>query len=242
MRFDWGLSGARAIAPGCDVAVVVDVLSFTTTLSVAMDAGIAVLPYSYDGEEASAYASSRGAVLAVGRSVAEAGRISLSPSTIRHIGTRPSSLVLPSPNGSTISYELAKSAPTVVGACLRNAHAVAGWISRTYTSDTRIAVIAAGERWPDGTLRPAWEDVWGAGSVLAELADLGWAAQFSAEAAVACDAWTAASSTIAPRLHASVSGRELIDAGYPEDVAIAAEQNTSSHVPVLRHGTFVPAL
>lgn len=44
VRFEWGLSGARAVSPGCELAVVVDVLSFTTTLSVALDAGIAVLP------------------------------------------------------------------------------------------------------------------------------------------------------------------------------------------------------
>ena len=33
VRFDWGPTGAAAIAAGADVAVVVDVLSFTTTLS-----------------------------------------------------------------------------------------------------------------------------------------------------------------------------------------------------------------
>lgn len=46
LRFDWGLPGAVAVAK--DVAVVVDVLSFTTTLTVALDAGISVLPYRWD--------------------------------------------------------------------------------------------------------------------------------------------------------------------------------------------------
>jgi len=34
VRFDWGLQGATAIATGAAAFVVVDVLSFTTTLSV----------------------------------------------------------------------------------------------------------------------------------------------------------------------------------------------------------------
>jgi len=38
VRFEWGLAGADAIAADADIAVVVDVLSFTTTLSVALDA------------------------------------------------------------------------------------------------------------------------------------------------------------------------------------------------------------
>ena len=49
-RFDWGPTGAGAIVadagPG-DVAVVVDVLSFTTTLSVAIEQGITVYPYAW---------------------------------------------------------------------------------------------------------------------------------------------------------------------------------------------------
>lgn len=42
VRVDWGLDGAVALSAGADVAVVVDVLSFTTTLSVALDAGVRV--------------------------------------------------------------------------------------------------------------------------------------------------------------------------------------------------------
>ena len=60
----------------------------------------------------------------------------------------------------------------MVGASLRNAAAVASWIAREHDADdTVVAVVAAGERWPDGTLRPAVEDLWGAGAVLAALED-----------------------------------------------------------------------
>ena len=45
LRLAWGLTGAReAVAAGARTVVVVDVLSFSTTLSVAVDLGTTVLP------------------------------------------------------------------------------------------------------------------------------------------------------------------------------------------------------
>jgi len=43
VRFDWALQGAASIVEDATVAVVIDVLSFTTSLSVAIDLGIVVL-------------------------------------------------------------------------------------------------------------------------------------------------------------------------------------------------------
>lgn len=242
VRFDWGLSGARAVSAGCDVAVVVDVLSFTTTLSVALDEGIVVLPFRVRGEEAAAYAAEHDAVLAVGRSVAQGDQISLSSATIRDREHQPERLVLPSPNGSTISYELVTSSTVVVGASLRNADAVGAWICAEYPAGAVVAVIAAGEQWPDGSLRPAFEDIWGAGAVLTAMAAHGWqATQYSPESEAAGSAWTSAEPRVTARLEESASGRELIDAGYPRDVAIAGEVNSTRIVPVLRNDRFVPA-
>ncbi|PYE20174.1 2-phosphosulfolactate phosphatase [Williamsia limnetica] len=241
VRFDWGLAGAQAISQGCEVAVVVDILSFTTTLSVALDAGITVYPYRVGGEHAEAFADEVDAILAVGRSVACGDQISLSSPTIRNQTVVPQRLVLPSPNGATISYELAATAVTVIGASLRNARAVATWISDTYPPGTTIAIIAAGERWPDGSLRPAVEDMWGAGAVLHELAAHGRGEGFSPESRVARAAWTQVEPALAADLRDCASGRELVDAGYAQDVEIAAEINSSTHVPVLRAHRFVPA-
>jgi 2-phosphosulfolactate phosphatase len=39
IRLEWGPTGAAAIGADADIAVVVDVLSFTTTLTVAVDQG-----------------------------------------------------------------------------------------------------------------------------------------------------------------------------------------------------------
>ena len=160
LRHDWGPAGAAATTADADVAVVVDVLSFTTTLSVAADAGIAVLPYRWADATAAAFAAEHDAVLAVPRSAAGTDQISLSPASVRRADPAPDRLVLPSPNGSTITHRLVGEVPVVVGACLRNATAVAAWITRTHRpGSTTVAVVSAGERWPDGSLRPAVEDL-----------------------------------------------------------------------------------
>jgi 2-phosphosulfolactate phosphatase len=52
VRLEWGPVGAAETAPHATYAVVVDVLSFTTTLSVAMDLGAEVLPYRWNDESA----------------------------------------------------------------------------------------------------------------------------------------------------------------------------------------------
>nr|WP_296770493.1 2-phosphosulfolactate phosphatase [Rhodococcus sp. (in: high G+C Gram-positive bacteria)] len=240
IRFDWGTSGADAIAPGSDVAVVIDVLSFTTTLTVALDVGATVVPWKVHDDSAAVYARRRGAVLAVRRSEAGPGEVSLSPGTLRS-GRPPSLLVLPSPNGSTISAQLKAGTSLCMGASLRNAPAVAAWIAENLAATSIVSVVAAGERWPDGELRPSIEDLWGAGFVIAELARLGDTRTISPEARVARDAWTAVSTRVATELAESASGRELIDAGFSEDVDIAAEVNSSSVVPVLESGEFTDA-
>jgi len=234
VRFDWGPVGAEAVGAGAAVVAVVDVLSFTTTLSVAVDCGIAVRPYRWRDESAERVARESDAVLAVGRRQAvRPGQVSLSPATIRR-STGIERLVLPSPNGATVSAGLAAAGATVIGVSLRNAAAASAWASRRAGV---IAVVAAGERWPDGSLRPAVEDLWGAGAFLDALVRRG-AGPLSPEADMALAAYRGVSS-LSTALAACASGRELRDHGFPEDVAIAAEADASSTVPVLVDGWFV---
>jgi 2-phosphosulfolactate phosphatase len=153
LRCDWGPAGAEAITGGADVVAVVDVLSFTTTLDVAVERGIAVYPYPWKDASAAAFARRHDAVLAVGRSEsAAAGRISLSPVSIR-AATGVRRLVLPSPNGSALADRLGRRGATVIGVCLRNAPAAADWTRRrlAHRPGAVVAVVAAGERWTDGS-------------------------------------------------------------------------------------------
>jgi 2-phosphosulfolactate phosphatase len=231
------MAGAAALVadarPG-DVAVVVDVLSFTTTLSVALDHGIEVLPYPWATADAPAYAAERGATLALGRRAGLArNSVSLSPASFDDVDGI-DRVVLPSPNGSAISFALRDAGATVVGACLRNASAVARWLTGR---DGRVSVIAAGEGWPDGSLRPGVEDLWGAGAVLAALG----LDEASPEARVAAAAYDGVRADLGRVLGDCASGRELTAAGFARDVEFAASADTSVVVPVLRDDTFVDA-
>jgi 2-phosphosulfolactate phosphatase len=238
VRFDWGLSGARAISAGAAAVVVVDVLSFTTAVSVAVDAGIMVYPYRFRDASAAAFAASRSAMLAVGRREAGNTGVSLSPLSIRRAASsgtlaRVGRLVLPSPNGSTIARALEGTVP-VVAACLRNAPAVGRWLARL---PGPVAVVAAGERWPGDLLRPAVEDLWGAGAVIAGLVDAG-VKGLSPEASAAEAAFRAVLPSLRPSLAACASGQELTLDGYGPEIAVAAEYGSSSAVPVLTGGAF----
>jgi 2-phosphosulfolactate phosphatase len=241
VRLDWGPTAARALVadagPG-DVAVVVDVLSFTTTLTVALERGIVVHPYPWAASGATAYAEERDAVLAVGRRAALAtGVVSLSPRSFEsEYAADIRRVVLPSPNGSAIAFGLAEAGSRVVGACLRNAGAVARHLA---ARSGRVVVVAAGERWDDGSLRPAVEDLWGAGAVLAGLAASG--RELSPEAAAAVAAYDVVRGRLAEALPACASGRELVERGFGGDVEVAAAEDVSTVVPTLVGDAFVQA-
>ncbi|MEI8407271.1 MULTISPECIES: 2-phosphosulfolactate phosphatase [unclassified Kribbella] len=232
--FDWATTGAAAV-PG-SITAVVDVLSFTTAVTVAADLGIEVYPYRWRDESAVAYAKQYDAALAVGRSEAGPGQVSLSPVTVRQArGIK--RLVLPSPNGSTISQQLSDAGTTVIAVSLRNRAAAAEWVSKRLAEDPQLTVvaIAAGERWKDGSLRPAVEDLWGAGGFLAALDVDG----FSPEARAAAAAYKDAEQDLQTLLHDCAGGRELTQYGFAQDVAIAAELDSSRSVPVLRDGKLI---
>lgn len=161
---------------------------------------------------------------------------SLSPAALR---TAPvvTDLVLPSPNGSAISAAASATGLPVVAACLRNARAVGRWLSHQGygTIDAPVGVVAAGERWPDGTLRPCVEDQLGAASVLDALS--GVPGGLSVEAAMALAA-LASTPNVPAAVRGCVSGRELIESGFADDVEVAVQINVSGVVPVLRQGVF----
>ncbi len=241
VRLEWGPTGGQAVAADATYAVVVDVLSFTTTLSVAADLGVEVLPFPWKDESAAAYAHSHAARLAVGR--LEAARdpgatVSLSPGSLRRAAGL-HRIVLPSPNGSTTSFLLRDSGATVVGAALRNATAVARWLAGRLVEDpaASVAVVAAGERWPDGSLRPCLEDQLGAGAVVAGLEDLG-VGPLSPEAGIAAAGYRHAVPRLREAVLACASGRELVERGFVDDVDVALEVDTSVSVPLLSGVSF----
>jgi 2-phosphosulfolactate phosphatase len=223
--FDWGPDGLDSLSRPEGLTIIIDVLSFTTCVSIAVDRNAVVFPYQFKDGSAALYAASVNARLAGSRH--EHAELSLSPASMATLGEG-DRVVLPSPNGASLSL-MARSRHVVCG-CLRNRTAVAAYANRL---GLPVAVIAAGEKWPNGNLRPAIEDYLGAGSILASLKG-----KLSPEAEMVAEAFTSASGRLQESIADSVSGRELVGWGFPEDVDLACEVDASGQVPVLREGKY----
>jgi 2-phosphosulfolactate phosphatase len=245
LRVEWGLDGVHALGPHCAVLVIVDVLSFTTTVDVAVGRGGRVLPLPWRDERAATAARVAGATLTTSGLVPvddhPAGLVA-DPSGGWTL--RPSSLVgLPagtflgvaSPNGATLSAAAAETGTTVLAGCLRNAAAVAA-AATEIAGDRPIGIVPAGERWrPEQRLRPSLEDYLGAGAIAAAVT--GRTAP-SAEASLAIQAYRSVAGNVPGLLAESVSGRELAAAGVPQDVVLAGQVDVSAVAPVLAAGVF----
>lgn len=226
---EWGLAGVEAWVGKAAAFVIVDVLSFSTAVSVAMDRTASVIPFPYgEPKAAAAEAEARGAILASPKRALGA-QLSLSPTSLRKL--RPGSrILLPSPNGSRLSLATG-SVPTFCGS-LRNTTAVAKAV-RAEVGTGLVVVIAAGERWPDQSLRPAIEDWLGAGAIIDGLDG-----HESSEATLARETYMAVGERLGSLVRGSISGRELIGRGFEADVEVALEVNSSKAVPALIAGEF----
>jgi 2-phosphosulfolactate phosphatase len=235
LRLEWGEHGLAALASSCAVLVIVDVLSFTTAVDIALDRGGRVLPVRNRDFRAISSARAAGAV------VAGEQKWTLRPSSLLDLpaGTL---LALPSPNGATLCAQAAASGATVFAACLRNAESIAREVEKI--ADGRpVGIVPAGERWgvTDGPLRPCIEDLLGAGAVAAALlsTDSGGA---SPETRSAASCFSHEIENVVELLHGCASGRELTAAGHAGDVELAAAVGSSSCAPVLCDGVLTNRL
>jgi 2-phosphosulfolactate phosphatase len=241
VRLDWGLDGGLLLQDA-HVVIVVDVLSFSSTVELAVTAGVDVLPWG-DAEGAEEFARREGAVLAAARESAD-GRLSLAPSSvtaeaIAALGD-PARLVLPSPDGGAIARALGERGCTVIAGSLRNAAAVADEVlalQERLGDRATVAVIPAGERHASGALRPAVEDLLGAGAIVDALTAVG-IDHCSPEAATASSAYYALRRGIGHLISASASAEELRGRNFAADVDLARQVNASRTVPVLRELAF----
>lgn len=232
VRCEWGVQGLLNLAPA-RVVVIVDVFSFCTAVDIALGRGVTVFPYPMGDDGVTEYARARNALVA-GKRMGEAGAMTLSPSSMvaAQPGTR---LVLPSRNGSAMAFAARDSGAVVIAGSLRNASAVASWVNR---AGGPVAVVPGGERWPhDGTLRPAFEDVLGAGAIISRLSG---SASPEARAMAAVFESTVASG-LQGALRACSSGRELMERGFESDVVLASDVDASEVVPLLDGDAFVDA-
>jgi 2-phosphosulfolactate phosphatase len=219
VRLEWGADGVEALAPHCTVLIIVDVLTFSTSVDIVVGQGGKVRPIASDGN-----------------------RRALRPSALVDI-LAGSTLELVTANGATLTTRAAGRAQVLAG-CLRNAKAVA---EKAVTVADRgpIGVIAAGEQWGvtmfqsgvPGRLRPAIEDQLGAGAIVSALLAEGYNPA-SPEAALAATTYRAAEPYLADLLAGCGSGLELAAKDLAADVELAGQVGTSTVAPHLVDGVF----
>ncbi len=226
LRCEWGQQGVIQLVPISDVVIIVDVLSFSTAVEIATNNGAIIFPYQWKDSSALNYAKSIKADLATKRTSTTG--YSLSPQSLTKISTG-TKLVLPSPNGSSLTL-LTGNTFTLTG-CLRNCEAVARFAQK---NGSKIAVIPAGEKWEDGSLRFALEDLIGAGAILSYLSG-----SLSPEAETAVAVFNTKKNSLLSTLKKCSSGKELIARGFELDVELAAAMNFSDCVPVFTENAYV---
>ncbi|GAA0674456.1 hypothetical protein GCM10010193_29230 [Kitasatospora atroaurantiaca] len=238
VHVEWGPTGAGLAAARGDIVVVVDVLSFSTTLAVAVARDFTCLVYS--GAEIERMGGLEAAATGLGarplskRRRVPPGQISLSPQSL--LSAEPGQRVLFTSLNGAAAAGAAAGAPALLVGGLRNASASAAAVSRLLDDGVakRVTVVACGEHWSSVEpgvegMRPSLEDWLGAGLICSRLADAG--CSLSAEALVAARGWTGPEA-----LASCISARELVAAGFGDDVALALEVDVSDTVPVRVEG------
>lgn len=235
MHVEWGVTGAGLAAARGDIVVVVDVLSFSTTLSMAVARDFTCLVYSPGEVRQMGGLEAAGSLLGA-RPMSKSrrvppGQLSLSPASLL-LADPGQRALFTSLNGAAVTAAAAPAPALIVG-CLRNAAAVADAAARMLAAGTarRVTVVACAERWTtlgrdEPGIRPSLEDWLGAGLISARLEGRGLG--LSAEARVAAAAALSCSPNV---LSGCVSARELRARGFADDVRLALEVDVSDRVP-----------
>lgn len=240
LHVEWGQAAALLAAARGDAVVIVDVMSFSTTVSLAVDRGATVLALSRAEIEELGGAESVAARFdaeVAGKRGDTSASFTLSPTSVSRVneGAR---LVLTSLNGA-VAASTARQGAVVFAGAVRSARGVATACKRALDNGTvsRVTLVACTEHWSSvaadvGGLRPGLEDWLGAGAIAVHLREFG--ARLSIEATAAAATFDAAGpSRIEAWLRECVSGRELIANGFVEDVLLAAEIDVATTVPVI---------
>ncbi len=218
VRLEWGLAAIRHLAADADCVIVIDVMSFSTCVSIAVDRGAVVYPYPWRDETAQGYGAERGAAVASSRSRFDDGW-SLSPQSML-TATNGLRLVLPSPNGSACSYYAKDLGAAVFAASFRNLRATA-YACRNFD---RILVVPCGERWPDDDgLRPSIEDYLAAGGIVSALVR----DDAAPEARAAALAYEGLAEQRMSAMAVCSSAVELAERGFEQDVKLCLEEDAS---------------
>jgi 2-phosphosulfolactate phosphatase len=231
VHIEWGMIGARQAADRGDVAVIVDVLSFSTEIVLAVAAGKVCLVYSDAELEAMGGIEAAAAALDA-RPHRRFRRFGADDAALPATGSGPSAsgerVLFRSSNGASCTGA-AEAAPELLIGSFRNARACAGHVTRLLASRSahRVTLVACGSVTAaegERRFRPALEDWLAAGQIAAYLASSGLV--LSPEAHAAACGWPGSE-----MLSACVAANALIEADLDEMVELALAIDCTDVVP-----------
>lgn len=240
IKVEWGQRGARAASDRGDIVIIVDVLSFSSTVVTAVDYGAEIYPYPTPiNESAKEFAETIGANIVWGRaeSIKYRGH-SLTPMSFTY-ADKGQKFVMCSLNGAACTL-IASKVPALLIGCSLNASATANKANLLRTElGINITVVPCGEKWSDALenenmLRPSIEDYLGAGIILSKLTG-----SKSPEAEVCIGAYEYSKNKISELILDSASGRELRERGYVQDVIHCSQVDITTVVPILHDNKFI---
>jgi 2-phosphosulfolactate phosphatase len=249
VHVEWGRAGLEQAAARGDGIVVVDVLSFSTLVTLVTERGAAVralAPEDIAGLGGRAAVAERFAAHVAGDTRDDAAaRVTLSPASAVRV-ERGDRLVIPSLNGGMLTSNAAPAPFAIVG-CLRNCVAIGRFVAAALRLGVveRVTIVAAGEQWKADWPGPergrfAIEDWLGAGAIASECRAGN--VTLSSEAEVAARAFDATRGDLAAVLSTSLSGRELASWGFDADVSLAGAVAVDDGIPVLQRDGFIERL
>jgi len=215
-----GPEGLDAALRRGDIAVIVDVLRFSSTATTAVANGFAVRPRSRPPEGDAPR------------------RMGLSP--LDYLDPKdPGEVLLVSPNGAFLAERIGVNDAGFIG-CFLNGRTVARIASAVALKEGRnITLVAAGEieeDLSDGVRRPrfAVEDWLGCGHILS-----GMRMERSAEAEVCARTYDSCKMALVDLVKGSLSGRYLIGRGKECDISHCLQRDIYDVVPVVLDGVIV---
>jgi 2-phosphosulfolactate phosphatase len=204
-----------------DIAVVIDVLRATSTLTQALAAGYRQV-LCVSSVERAAGLRGPGRVLAGERNCIEPPGFDQGNSPREAMQCRGTELVLATTNGAPAIVAATRHAPEVIAACLLNLDAVIELLVARGPGGRRVQIVCSGT-WGE----PALEDTYVAGRLSAALAGP------RSDAALIAEAVAAAYATPLQALSASRGAAMLRDAGLGSDVEYCALESELGCVPTV---------
>ncbi|WP_413300059.1 2-phosphosulfolactate phosphatase [Bacillus sp. 1P10SD] len=237
-RVEWGRRGAREAAERGDIIIIVDVLSFSSTVITALRNRAIIYPYprNLDGKK---FAAKIGGEFILGRAeAAQIGAPTLSPVSFGKAHNN-KKYVLTSLNGAYCTW-IASQVPALLIGSLLNAESVAAAANQLQKqTKANISVIPCGEQWEgsgeyEDTLRPAIEDYLGAGAILSYLEG-----SKSPEAELCMISFLHSIDNLNNLIWDCGSGRELRGRGFETDLDHCSRLNVYQTVPLLNKDHFI---